>query len=174
MNQSPSLTTASVRPAAPADQPGMLAAIAASGLFLSDELGGIADTLTDYFAGPAGDEHHWIIIGNAHTLVGVAYYAPERMTNGTWNTYLIAVDAAHQGKGHGAALMAYIEADLTERGARVLLVETSGLPSFELTRAFYRKLGYDEEANIREFYNAGEDKIVFRKALTSSKTSPAS
>jgi ribosomal protein S18 acetylase RimI-like enzyme len=156
-----------VRPATPADQPGMLAAIAASGLFLPDELGGIADMLTSYFAGSASDEHYWITDGSGS--VGVAYYAPERMTNGTWNTYLIAVDAAHQGKGYGAALMAYIESDLTERGERVLLVETSGLPSFELTRAFYHKLGYNEEARIREFYNAGEDKVVFRKALTGPK-----
>ena len=48
------------------------------------------------------------------------------------------------------------------------LVETSGLPEFERARAFYRKCGYEEEARIREFYNAGEDKIVFRKALRAS------
>jgi ribosomal protein S18 acetylase RimI-like enzyme len=54
---------------------------------------------------------------------------------------------------------------LTVRGARVLLVETSGLPSFERTRAFYRKCGYDEEARIRDFYKAGDDKIVYRKML---------
>lgn len=172
MNQS--LSTTSVQPATSADQPNMLTAIAASGLFPPDEMGGIADMLTDYFATPAGDEHHWIASHNNGTLVGVAYYAPERMTNGTWNTYLIAVHADYQGKGHGAALMAYIEADLTQRGERVLLVETSGLPSFDLTRAFYRKLGYDEEARIREFYNAGEDKIVFRKALAGPKISMVS
>jgi hypothetical protein len=39
------------------------------------------------------------------------------------------------------------------------------LPHFERTRQFYRTLGYDVEATIREFYNAGEDKVVFRKAL---------
>lgn len=45
----------------------------------------------------------------------------------------------------------------------------SGLDSFELTRSFYRKNGYDEEARIRDFYRAGDDKIVFRKALDASK-----
>lgn len=70
-----------------------------------------------------------------------------------------------QGQGRGAALIRYVEQTLTARGARLLLVETSGLPSFELTRAFYCKCGYDEEARIRDFYEAGDDKIVFRKAL---------
>jgi hypothetical protein len=55
---------------------------------------------------------------------------------------------------------------LAASGERVLLVETSGLPEFGRTRAFYLHLGYAEEARIREFYQAGEDKIVFRKALT--------
>ena len=48
-------------------------------------------------------------------------------------------------------------------------METSGLASFESTRKFYRKCGYEEEARIREFYQAGEDKIVFRKLLTGIK-----
>ena len=61
--------------------------------------------------------------------------------------------------------MQHVESALAAGGERVLLVETSGLPAFERTRAFYRKLGYTEEACIREFYRAGEDKIIFRKAL---------
>jgi len=90
------------------------------------------------------------------------------MTSGTWNLYLIAVHPLHQGKGCGGALVATLEAMLAARGERVLLVETSSLPEFERTRAFYVKHGYDEEARIREFYKAGEDKIVFRKALTAA------
>ena len=88
------------------------------------------------------------------------------MTSGTWNLYLIAVHPEHQGRGVGAALVRHIEHALAERGERVLLVETSGLPEFERTRAFYLANGYDEEARIREFYAAGEDKVVFRKVLT--------
>lgn len=48
---------------------------------------------------------------------------------------------------------------------RMLIVETSGLPSFSGTRAFYVKCGCEEEGRIRDFYAAGEDKIVFRKVL---------
>jgi ribosomal protein S18 acetylase RimI-like enzyme len=59
---------------------------------------------------------------------------------------------------------------LTARGERLLLVETSGLASFERTRAFYRKCGYNEEARIRDFYKAGDDKIVYRKGLDVNTT----
>ena len=45
------------------------------------------------------------------------------------------------------------------------LIETSGVPDFAAQRAFYAGLGYHEEARIRDFYAAGDDKIVFWKRL---------
>ncbi|NET59822.1 MAG: GNAT family N-acetyltransferase, partial [Symploca sp. SIO2E6] len=95
----------------------------------------------------------------------VAYYAPEPYTEGTWNLYFIAVHPSRQGEGIGTKLLYYIEQMLAGQGDRLLLVETSGLPNFERTRSFYRKHGYEEEARIREFYRAGDDKVIFRKAL---------
>jgi ribosomal protein S18 acetylase RimI-like enzyme len=90
------------------------------------------------------------------------------MTSGTWNLLLIALHPDRQGRGNGAEILAYVERLLAAQGERVLLVETSGLPAFGRTRAFYARCGYDEEARIRDFYAAGEDKVVFRKALSLS------
>ena len=87
------------------------------------------------------------------------------MTEGTWNLYLIAVHANRQGKGDGHQIMNYLEDLLAKKGARILIVETSGLPEFERTRAFYEKCNYTKEAIIRDFYQEGEDKVVFWKAL---------
>jgi ribosomal protein S18 acetylase RimI-like enzyme len=95
----------------------------------------------------------------------VAYCVTEAMTVGTWNLLLIAVNPDRQGNGIGAQLMSFVEAKRASEGARVLLVETSGTDDFIRTRALYAQLGYDEEARIREYYDAGDDKIVFRKAL---------
>ena len=120
--------------------------------------------LADYLDGNSNSDHFWIT-DDEDGLVGVAYCAPEPMTNGTWNLLLIAVRPDRQGQGRGAALMRYVEQTLTARGERLLLVETSGLANFERTRAFYRNCGYDEEARIRDFYKAGDDKIVYRKVL---------
>lgn len=97
--------------------------------------------------------------------IAVAYCAPERMTEGTYNLYLIAVHKDLQGQGIGSAIMQHIENLLNEKGERILLVETSGLSEFELTRQFYDKCNYNREARIRDFYKEGEDKIVFWKKL---------
>lgn len=143
-------------------QPGDLAAlegvIAATGLFPPELLGGM-------MAGNAeGAPSLWQVL-ERDGPVALAYAAPERMMEGTWNLLLIAVHPDVQGKGFGTALMAEVEALLRAEGQRLLLVETSDLPEFEATRAFYFRRGYRQEAHIRDFYAAGEGKIVFVKAL---------
>lgn len=107
----------------------------------------------------------WVTYEDSNTPVALAYYAPERMTVGTYNLYLIAVHPNFQGKSIGQKMLQYIENHLKNRKERILLIETSGLPEFENTVTFYKKNNYEQEAIIREFYAKGEDKIIFWKAL---------
>lgn len=155
-----------IRPATGADKDVILALGTLMGFEPGPERDELIGMLDAYFAGDLGPDHHWVVDeGGASGVIGAAYFAPEMMTQGTWNLYFLAVDDAVQGQGRGAALVRHVEDFLRARGERVLLIETSGLGSFERTRAFYRKQGYDEEARIREFYGTGDDKIIFRKAL---------
>jgi ribosomal protein S18 acetylase RimI-like enzyme len=154
------MTQSNIRPLVAADLPAIKALIDATGLFPSDLLD---DMTRDYLALPDGPDI-WLTVDLAGPI-GVAYLAPERMTDGTWNLYLIAVDPGAQGRGHGTAILRHVEALLAARRQRILLVETSGLPEFAATRGFYRANGYDAEGRIRDFYAAGEDKVIFRRAL---------
>jgi ribosomal protein S18 acetylase RimI-like enzyme len=155
-----------VRPVSRQDIPAIRAVIDSTGLFP----GHLVDGMIAPFFEP-GSSDCWLTYDDGGPAA-VAYYAPERLTDGTWNLYLIAVDSGRQGRGIGATLLAHIERDLRERGQRVLIVETSALPELERTRAFYVKQGYAEEARIRDFYQAGEDKVVFWKRLASANVGP--
>lgn len=154
-----------IRPITPDDASSVMALAEASGLFQPHELAELGGGLADYFGGDQNRPHFWLADDDGG-LVSVAYCAPEVMTDGTWNLLFIAVRPDLQGQGRGAALVRHIEHWLTERGERILLVETSGTDALERTRAFYRKYGFDEEARIRDYYRPGDDKVVFRKALT--------
>ncbi|WP_299492234.1 GNAT family N-acetyltransferase [Acaryochloris sp. IP29b_bin.137] len=150
-----------IRPTQPEDTTAILAIAKAIG-FQSDELEVLSEMLVDTFNG--NREQFWFT-DDDQGPVGVAYCASERMTTGTWNLLFLAVHPEHQGQGRGTALVHYVEQVLTAQGVRQLLVETSGLPSFKRTQTFYRQCGYEAEARIREFYAAGDDKIVYRKVL---------
>ena len=47
----------------------------------------------------------------------------------------------------------------------MVLIETLATPEFADTRSFYERNGYEEEARIRDYYAAGETKVVYRKVL---------
>ncbi len=79
---------------------------------------------------------------------------------------MIAVVRDRQDQGRGAAPPAEVEQRLTGDGQRPPLVETSGVPEFALTRAFYAKCGYTAEARVRDYYALGDDMVLFRKSLT--------
>lgn len=135
--------------------------VEAVGLFPSTLL---EKMIEPYFTRP-DNRQIWIGHQAGQFLAGFAFCEPERMTTGTWNVLAIGVLPQLHGRGIGAELMGHLKRSLADAGERILLVETSSLPEFERARRFYRTLNYTEEARIREFYDDGDDKIVFYKRL---------
>ena len=150
----------SIRPVAAQDGPQIARIVAATGLFPEEML---PEMIAGYLDGSKRDI--WFVCCSGEELVAFGFCEPERMTEGTWNLLAIAVQPARQGEGIGGAMLRDLEERLAKQGERILLVETMGTPEFEATRAFYRKNGFTEEARIREFYEAGADKVVFWKHL---------
>ena len=147
------------------DTEALISLCKAIGLFEASELEQLIGMLSAYFEDSLDGQHKWLIDLEEGKSIGVAYYAEETFANGVFNLLLIGVHPDYQRKGRGTELLRHIEEELRAKGGRILIIETSGLESFEATRTFYKKNGYDREARIREYYNPGEDKIVFRKAL---------
>lgn len=152
--------TLTTRPAEAGDVPAIRAIVAATELFPPEMLD---DMIASHLGGDATE--FWIVADDGQGPLGFAYCAPEVMTEGTWNLLAIGVMPDRHGTGAGRALVTCIETMLVARSARVLLIETMGTPEFDRTRRFYQQCGYVEEARIRDYYEAGGDKIVFWKAL---------
>ncbi|MBO9433375.1 GNAT family N-acetyltransferase [Ruegeria sp. R13_0] len=107
----------------------------------------------------------WLTCEANGKAVGFCYAVPEELAEGAWNMLAIAILPTEQGNGFGGAIVKHLEVELKERGQRILLADTSGTDEFAQTREFYRKNGYSEEARIRDFWAAGDDKVVFWKSL---------
>ena len=147
------------------DLPSLKAAIDANDLFPSHLLD---DMIASYLD---GSDHRslWLTID----AQAVAYCAPEAMASGTWNVLLIAVHPTCHRRGWGSQLLHFIDSALSERGERLLLVETSSLARYDGARRLYVRRGFEEEARIREFYDTNEDKIVFWKRLAADRAAAA-
>lgn len=154
-----------IRPVTRADATGVVDLAVSSGLFPRDDAGIVAQLMADYFDSSSDDGHVCVVVEDPEPLA-VAYYEAAPATDRTWYLTMIAVRGDRQGQGRGGALMRHVEDDLRTRGQRLLLVETSGLPTFARTRAFYATCGYEQEARVRDYYEPGEDMILFRKDLT--------
>lgn len=151
-----------VRPAQKQDLPALKAIIDETDLFPSDMLDGMTD---GFFNNNAKEVWLACLRGGDSAPAGLVYAKPEQMTDGTWNALLLAVRPDHQRSGVGRELMTHLEGVLKGHGHRLLLVETSGNQEYAGTRAFYERIGYAEEGRIRDFYQAGEDKVIYRKQI---------
>jgi len=106
-------------------------------------------------------------------LLGYACTGPTPATEGTFDLYWLAVDPAVQGQGIGKTLVHEVERGLRDRGARMLLVETSSRPDYSNTRAFYARCGYTEAARIKDFYAPADDRIMLTTRLTTRERGAA-
>ena len=122
------------------------------------------DMISDYLGNPESEDI-WLTAVENDQPMGLAYCVPEKLTNGTFNLLAIGVRSDLQGKGIGRKFMAHLEALLTQKGKRIIIVDTSGSDDFALTRKFYEQLGYAKEATIRDFWDDGEDKVTYYKRL---------
>ena len=151
------------RLARPTDIKPILSLAKSLDMFAEDELVEIQARLNSYLESLDGSI--WIVI-EEDGIEGVGYCAPEVMTNGTWNILMLLVRKDAQWQGHGSALITKMQDAVADRQGRLLIVETSGVDDFEKTRRFYLKCEFLEVARIPDFYDAGNDKIVFSKPLS--------
>jgi ribosomal protein S18 acetylase RimI-like enzyme len=155
-----------IRPTTPADTPFLLAIAEGTGVFKPMEIQALREVLDDYHESNRDEGHQCVTYEQAGTVIGFAYWAPAAMTDRTWYLYWIAVSKTTHARGIGGKLLRHVEEDIrTARRGRLLLIETSSLPHYDLTRRFYLKHGYEQPATLPDFYADGDSLVVFRKRL---------
>lgn len=156
-----------LRAAVPSDTPAILALSVDTEMFQPHEVGFVQEMLDDFHAQRLGPGHRvevWVD-DPAGPPLGVAYFAPDINTDRKWDLWMIAVTPARQRQGIGGHLLRSAVTHAREAGARMIVIETSSLPRFDATHAFYRRHGHSEVARIPDFYRDGESKVIFARRL---------
>ncbi len=132
------------------------------GNFNQAEIDCALDLVDTYLRDPLQKDYRISVAENHDGEVdGYVCWGPTPMTKGTYDLYWIATRPGNQGRGVGRALMKFVEAKVREEEGRLLVIETSSKESYGKTVGFYRRLAYEEASRIRDFYDVGDDKLVF-------------
>lgn len=139
-------------------------------MFLGDELESFVSSMARHLSAvERGEDTPFTLIVATETeeeasqIVGAAYFTPEVMAQGVMNLLFIGVLRDGRKKGVGQALLGHFEEFVRASGARLAIIETASDDMFAPAWSLYKKAGYDEEARVRDFYDDGLDKLVFRK-----------
>ncbi|MEM7270372.1 MAG: GNAT family N-acetyltransferase [Pseudomonadota bacterium] len=155
------MTKPDIAPLAAVDLPAVRQVLAETELFPPDLLDELS---AGFLSGQSTDE--WLTVRHSGEVVGFVYAVEEQMADRVWNMLALAVRPISQGAGAGGELVGALEHRLTKKGARLMIVDTSGTEQFARTRRFYRQQGYTEVARLPDYWENGDDKVTFLKRLS--------
>jgi GNAT superfamily N-acetyltransferase len=140
-----------------------------SGFFREDEIDVAVELVGEALA--KGDEsgYFFLFAEMQGETVGFACFGPVPCTIGSFDLYWIAVHQNQRRQGIGHLLLKQTETAVEKLKGRKIYIETSSLPKYDPTRYFYLAAGYSEVARFKDFYNAGDDKVVYSKDLGNNK-----
>jgi ribosomal protein S18 acetylase RimI-like enzyme len=151
----------SIRPTLAQDTAAILQMAASEPLFTPEEADTVRELLSDYLEKPDHNGYFFLTAEFEGQLAGFACYGPTSLTKGTFDLYWICVDRRFARRGVGKALIDRAEDEVQHAGGRMVVVETSGLPEYAPTRAFYEGIGYTRVATIPDYYAPGNDLVIY-------------
>ena len=155
-----------ISPASSSDKAQIHDITARAGVFSQEEIDSVPVMFDEYLEyGTEGDGYNFLVYREDNQVLGYAIFGYRDLTDGVYDLYWIAVDPNARKKGVGRALITASEEAVRELGGRILIAETSGTAEYESTREFYVRVGYVNEATIKDFYKAGDDLKIYTKRV---------
>jgi len=156
----------SIRPLISKDRDRLRRMVIETGVFTDEEVG-VAMELIDIVLGNESQKDYRILcaVDDQDQPLGYVCYGPVPMTQGAFDLYWIVIDPGVQGRKIGSILLDYLEEQVRGLKGRMILADTSSIPSYEKAQGFYLKRGFKEAARISDYYWEGNDRITYCKKL---------
>lgn len=153
-----------IRPIEAGDREAIRALVAGTGAFKPHEVD-VAMELVEVALTQKGqdDYHPYVLAEEDGTVVAYACFGKNPMTKSTFDLYWIATRADRMGRGYGRAILSFVEEEVRRRGGRLLVIETSSQESYGTQRLFYEKTGCTLAAQLPDYYDEGDDKLIYLK-----------
>jgi ribosomal protein S18 acetylase RimI-like enzyme len=137
--------------------------VRSSGFFREDEIEVAVELVKERLDKGIASGYEFIFAEVDGDTVGYSCFGLIPCTLYSFDLYWIAIHRDHMNRGIGGKLLNETERSIREMGGEGIYVETSSKELYAPTRAFYMKKGYLEKARFEDFYDRGDDKVVYLK-----------
>lgn len=110
-------------------------------------------------------EYKFLVYEKDDKIIAYTCYGHIACTKNSFDLFWIVTDSKYQGMGIGKKLFKETEKLVAKLGGKKIYVETSSRELYVPTRQFYIHCGCREEALFKDFYDVGDDKIVYVKDI---------
>ncbi len=152
----------------PKDREHVRAIVESTGMFRPDEVDVAVELVDERLAKGEPSGYYFVFAELGGQVVGYACYGPIACTVSSYDLFWIAVRHDLQGAGVGRKMIEQCERLIQEAGGNRIYIDTSGRAQYTPTRRFYERCGYTLEANLKDFYAPGDDRVIFVKVATAS------
>jgi ribosomal protein S18 acetylase RimI-like enzyme len=136
-----------------------------SGFFYDFEIDVALELAQEYLEyGPESD-YYFLFAEIEGRTVGYTCFGPIACTKHSFDLYWIGVHEDTRGSGLGKTLMKESEKIIKDLGGKGVYIETSSRDKYIPTQKFYDSCGCDLIARITDFYDEGDDKLIYKRSL---------
>lgn len=135
-------------------------------VFSEEEIRVAGELAQDFLAQGESSGYHFLFLEEANTIIAYTCYGMIPLTDMRFDLYWIVVDPAYQKQKFGIEILQRTENLITNLQGVSVYAETSGRSDYLPAQNFYRRNGYEQIAVFKDFYKAGDDKLVFQKKIS--------
>ena len=136
-----------------------------SGFFYDFEIDVAIELAQEYLEYGVESDYYFLFAEIDGKTVGYTCFGPIACTKHSFDLYWIGVHENTRGTGLGKILMKESEKIIKDLGGKGVYIETSSRDKYIPTQRFYDSCGCDLIAQIKDFYDEGDDKLIYKRSL---------
>ena len=154
-----------IRPLTSGDRDRVQALLLDTGAFQPHEMDVAMELVDIVLTKPGQQDYRACVLDQDGAIVAYACFGQNPMTRYTYDLYWIATRTGRTRRGHGREIYEFVENEIRQRGGRQVMIETSSKSAYEGSQVFYQKIGCSLAARLPNFYDEGDDLLIYWKRL---------
>jgi ribosomal protein S18 acetylase RimI-like enzyme len=139
--------------------------VTSTGFFRPDEIPVAVELVQERFEKGKESGYELIFLETEGKTVAYSCFGLIPCSLLSYDLYWIVTHHDFRGRGLGSLLLKETEIIIRNMGGKAVYVETSSKEQYLATQKFYEKNNYELKARFEDFYDTGDDKLVYIKKV---------